>query len=279
MAESGAGRGRWFPALIAREGDCVYMKRALAWGVVVAAVALAAPWAMAIKPMAEVEDGYPEAPGQLESENTFTLDHKTPQDHGFNQYSMENELEYGVSYDLTLRVKGAYFYVDSKEETGLKFDSAGVEAQYYFSNPNTDAVGVSVIGSLLSGDNSISSENFLVVQKDTKNWIFAYNLGLTIDVDNSFGHEHGGRETDVSIVNQGGVMYCLTNRFRIGIDASMESVWREGRVYDHTTAYFGPTINWIPTDRLWMTLGLEREITNSEDEPMYRLTFIVGYFF
>ena len=257
------------------------MRRRYLSAVLAATLAAVASPAFAIKPMAQVEDGYPE-PGLVESENTFTLDHKTHPDHGFSQYSMENELEWGVNENFTLRVKGAYFYVDSKDETGLKFDQAGIEAQYYFSNPNTDSIGISVIGSVLSGDNSLATEDFLVIQKDFQKWIVAYNLGVAVNVDNVYKHHSApgaGRETEVSLINQAGVLYCFTPTFRLGADISVESIWQEARIYDHTSAYVGPTLNWIISDKLWITVGAEREIVNSADEPEYRLTVILGYFF
>src|SRR5262249_37258235 len=148
--------------------------------------------------------------GTVELENTLTLDYRQPGDHNFKQAAMENELEWQPLEKLALRLKGAYFYEDSAEHTGLRFDEAGFETQYYFTNPNTDLVGISVIGSILSGDNSIDSENFLVIQKDFEKWIVAYNFGVTIEVDNSYGHHTGGRDTTVALVNQAGIEYQFT---------------------------------------------------------------------
>src|SRR5947207_7195935 len=99
--------------------------------------------ALAVKPFPQVEDGYPEPPGQIELDQTFTLDHPTAEDHGFTQFSAEHELEFGVSEN---------FYIDSKDEQGTHFDAAGVEAQYYFTNPHTDPIGISIIGAASGGD-------------------------------------------------------------------------------------------------------------------------------
>src|SRR5262249_46937787 len=87
----------------------------------------AAPAAHAIEPVTLVADGYPERVGQLELENTFVAALHTPDDHRFQNYSMENELEYGIVENFTLRGKIAYFYEDSRELDGFHFDAAGIE--------------------------------------------------------------------------------------------------------------------------------------------------------
>jgi len=104
-------------------------------------LAVVAPPASAIKPFTLVEDGYPEAKGQLELENTFELTFHPREEHSFKELVGEHELEYGLAQDFTLRVKGSYVYTDSHDFTGLHFDAAGVEGQYYFTNPNTDPIG------------------------------------------------------------------------------------------------------------------------------------------
>src|SRR5690242_2358511 len=102
------------------------------------ALTLSAGSALAVKPFALVEDGYGEAPGQLELENTLVSSFHTPSDSGFKNFSLENELEYGVNEHFVARVKATYFYEESNDLRGMHFDSGGVEAQYLFSNPITD---------------------------------------------------------------------------------------------------------------------------------------------
>lgn len=251
----------------------------LAVGVIVAATSPA--WA--IKPLAQVEDGYPEAPGQVEYENTFTISHKIPGDSRYTQYANEHEIEYGASENLTLRGKGAWYYEHTGDGSGTHFDSAGVEAQYFFTDPNTDAVGISVIGSALFGEKTFSSENFFVVQKDFDRWIVGYNLGLIVDVD---GFGHGEQTTTPTIRNAAGALYELANEapigtLRIGGDIATETSWTDFfRHKDQTTLYVGPVINWIPTDKLWITVGTEFEVLReSSDAPYFQLTLIVGYYF
>src|SRR3954468_4624051 len=217
----------------------------------------------AIRPFALVEDGYPEAVGQLELENTLTYSFHTPADHGFSQWAMENELEYGLGEKFTLRAKGSYFYEHSDDNTGMHFDAAGVEAQYFFSNPNTDAIGLSLIGSVEFGERSAAAEAIFVVQKDFAKWIVAYNLGVSVDIDNVFDAGAGVNYSG-TITNAIGATYQLTPTIRLGGEASLESGYDEFRRYGGSNVFVGPVINWIPNDRIWVTAGFDWQLTNTD---------------
>ena len=191
---------------------------------------------------------------------------------------MEHEVEYGFSEQLTLRVKGSYVYTDSHDFKGLHFDAGGVEGQYFFTNPNTDPLGISVIGSaLITEREGFASEDFLVLQKDFDKFIVGYNLGFVTEVDNAFGG--GSKETTGTLVNALGAEYSLTPRVRVGAEVSAESAYAEWRKYEGTTVYAGPVINFTPTDNVWVTMGLDVQLTNHRDEPQYRFALIVGYYF
>src|SRR5206468_5334485 len=96
---------------------------------------------------------------------------------------LENELEYGLTEKFTARVKDSYFYQDSKEFTGMHFDAAGVEGQYFFTNPNIDPIGLSLIASVEAGERTLDFETVFVAQKDIANWIATSNLRVLCAVD------------------------------------------------------------------------------------------------
>ncbi len=235
--------------------------------------------ALALKPFALVEDGYSERVGQFELENTFTLSYHTHDEHNFQNYSMEHELEYGMAENFTLRVKGSYFYEKSEDTDGLHFDAGGVEGQLYFTNSNIDPVGISVIAAFEFGENSLINEDFVVVQKDFQNWIVAYNFGLTTEVDGVFHSHDQGTQTTGSIINAGGIDYVFSNSIRAGAEISAESSYDNWSDYTGTVIYAGPAINWTPVDQLWITVGFDWQLSNHHDEPDYLLTIIVGYYF
>jgi hypothetical protein len=250
----------------------------LCLGAAFAVVFQLAPPARAIRPFTLVEDGYPEAPGQLELENTLSTSFRTNEDHSFRNFAIENELEYGLNEHFTARVKAAYFYQDSHEFTGMHFDDAGVEGQYFFTNPNIDDVGISVIGAVSAGERTITLESFAVVQKDLKDWILAYNLGIAAEFDGAF-HAGDGVETTVTITNAIGAVYLFTPTLRAGAEASLESSYESARTYAGSNLFAGPVISWIPNDKIWITAGFNVQLTNADDEPRYVATIVVGYFF
>ena len=241
-------------------------------------VLAAATPALAIKPYTLVEDGYADPVGQLELENTFESDFHTREDSGFKQFSMENELEYQLNEQLELRVKAAYFYEDSSENTGMHFDAAGVEAQYYFSNSNTDLLGVSLIVAAEAGEQTLNLESVLVLQKDWDRWTATYNLGLATEIDGVFT-DHGSTDTTGTITNALGAVYNVTPTLRAGGEIAVESDYHNWSSYDGSSVWAGPVVNWVPNSRLWMTAGFNFQLTDTADEPDYRFTLIVGYFF
>jgi hypothetical protein len=253
-------------------------KHWLVWAFAAGAAAWAGRPAYALKPWALVEDGYPEPKGQLELENTFEADFHARSEPRFREFSLENELEYGLTDQFDLRAKISNVYTDSAEFEGLHFDAGGIEAQYYFTDPNTAPIGVSLIGALEMGERGLgSAEGFLVLQKDFDKFVLAYNLGAATDVEHLFSG--GSKDTTGTLTNAFGFLYSLAPDLRLGAEISAESSYDEWRKYTGTTVYAGPTVNWIPIPDMWVTAGFDFLIGNQEDEPEFKATLIVGYYF
>jgi len=244
-------------------------------GLLVLILASAPAWA--IKPYTLVEDGYPDPVGQLELESTFESDFHTHDDSGFKQFSMENELEYQLTEQLALRVKAAYFYEDSAENTGMHFDAAGVEAQYFFTNSNTDPLGISVIVAAEAGEQTLNFEGFLVLQRDWSRFTATYNLGLATEIEGVFT-DQGSTDTTGTLTNAFGAVYNLTPTLRTGGEIDVESNYHNWSSYDGTSVWAGPVVNWVPNSKWWLTAGFDFQLTDTHDEPDYRFTVILGYF-
>jgi hypothetical protein len=242
------------------------------------ALSLAAAPAFAIKPYTLVEDGYPDPVGQLELENTLESDFHTHDDTGFKQFSLENELEYQYDEKLALRVKASYFYEDSDETTGMHFDAAGLETQYFFTNSNTDPLGISAILSAEAGEQTLNLKSVLILQKDWDRFTVTYNLGLNTEITGVFT-DKGSTDTTGTLINALGSVYNLTPTVRVGGEFDMESQYHNWSSYDGTTIWAGPVINWVPNNKWWLTAGFDFQLTDTHDEPDYRFTVIFGYFF
>jgi hypothetical protein len=243
-----------------------------------AACTFASRSAYAVKPYTLVEDGYPEVVGTRELENTFESLWHSRDEHHFKEFSMEHELEFQPAEKFALRFKAAYVYEDNADFEGLHFDDGGVEFQYYFTNPNIDPIGISVIGAAAVGERGFGAfEAFLVLQKDWDKFTLTYNLGAVTEIENAYGG--GTRETSGTLVNSLGGVYSIADKCRVGLEGSMEMGYTEWRTYDNTIIYAGPVFHYVPSSNLWITAGIDYQVTGERSEPQYRASVIVGYYF
>lgn len=226
------------------------------------------------RPFTMVEDTYPEGAGAFELENTFSYNHRTRNDHGFNALDIEHEFEYGVNDNLDLKVPIAYGYESSADGDSTHFDSAAVQFDLYLANSYTDPVGIAIIGEAGVGEGSLSFETTLVVQKDFGDWVIAYNLGAETGIDGVFRSDQENEVTGLWI-NSLGAAYSLTGDLRVGAQVSAESTYADWSRYDGTTVYAGPTINYFGGS-WWLTIGPSAQLTSSADEPEYRLDLILA---
>lgn len=234
--------------------------------------------ALAINPFSLIEDGYPEGKGVLELENTLDFDYHLGSDHSFKQYTVEHEFEYGYDENLTLRVAGSYYYEDSADNKGMHFDTFKLEGQYYFTNPNTDDVGLSVLGAVELGEHTLSFTGIGVIQKDWEKWTVAANLGVSVEIDGVF-EKAGDTSTSGSIFGGIGATYSLTNTIRLGANASVEAAYDNLNDYAGTTVYVGPVLNWVPDEHWWVTFGPSYQLTNESDAPDWNFHLVVSYYF
>jgi hypothetical protein len=247
--------------------------------IALAALGVASP-ALAVNPFTLVDDGYPFAVHQLEYENTLNVQHAVSGDSRYLLIGNESELEYGLTENIVVTAVGGLYHERANDPTeGTHFDQGGLQVQYFFTNPNTDAIGVSVIATALFGETTFASENSLVLQKDFEKWIVAYNLGVNVEVDGFL--QSGPADTTMTLSHSAGALYCLTNTVRVGAEFQLATTYREFfRAKQDTTLYFGPVVNWIVSDDLWITVGLNDELVRKTDgATQYQLNIVFGYDF
>jgi len=169
-------------------------------------------------------------------------------------------------------------YQDNADKEGLSFEQIAIGGQYIFASPATEPLGVGLLGEIGFGERgNMSGKLFLAVQKDTDKWILAYNIGLTADIESAIGG--GPRETSGTLVNAAGAEYALTPHFYAGAETSVEIGYSEFRVYDDTVWYAGPVIYWTPSDNIWLSAGLDYQLSDVDSEAQYRGALKVGYYF
>jgi len=135
-----------------------------------------------------------------------------------------------------------------------------------------------VIISAEAGEQSLDFTGFLVLQKDFAHWAATYNLGLETAIDGVFT-DHGSTDTTGTLINALGATYQLNNTVRVGGEVAIESNYHNWSHYDGSSVFAGPVINWVPNDKWWLTAGFDFQLTDTPDEPDYKFTVILGYFF
>jgi hypothetical protein len=231
------------------------------------------------RPFTLVEDAYPEGKGIWELENTFAYDHRTHHDNGFNAFSMEHEIEYGIAENVDLKVPISYSYTSSSDEGDhFRFGDIGFEPVIYFSSPSTDPIGVSLQTEVAVGESTLSFATLLVLQKDIGDWVIAYNIGQETEIEGVF-RNNGESETSGTIINAFGATYNITRDLRIGGEISAESSYGNWNHYDGTAIHAGPVLNYFAGQHFWFTLGPHFLIGQHDDEPKFEVTAILGYTF
>src|SRR5215211_5866340 len=124
------------------EGAHAMRLRTVLSAVAVAAAGFASVASADPRPFTFVYDTYPEGKGEIEYEQWSTWRHGLGNDNGANRVDFRHEFEFGItdSFDLAVYVPN-WHWEDSAERTGTRFDSVGMEAIVYLSNPVTDKIG------------------------------------------------------------------------------------------------------------------------------------------
>jgi len=253
-------------------------QRKLVIAAALAACALVGRSSYAVEPFTLVHDAYPEPVGQWELEFTQDAFWHPKEDHNAREYGTEFELERGITEKLALSVFGEISYQDNAEKEGLGFEQAGIGGQYIFASPATEPLGIGLIAEIGFGERgNMSGQAFLVLQKDTDKWIFAYNIGLETEIESAIGG--GDRETTGTLINAAGAEYAITPQFYAGVETAVEIGYAEFRVYEDTVWYAGPVIYWTPSNNFWLSAGLDYQLSDVDSEAQYRGALKVGYYF
>jgi len=231
------------------------------------------------RPFTFTYDAYPIGKGGLEYEQWVTFNADKASEHGFKEFEILHELEYGLADDLDL---GFYFlrwkYEDSDEESGTKYDGGALELIYTILNPAKDKWGLARYGEIAIADNEIEFEQKLIVQKDIGKWILAYNLILETEIEGVFDSEKEN-EVEGVIGHALGVTTAVGREWFVGGELSVESVFVDWSDYENTTAYIGPTISYQGGKQWWATITPAYQISGEDDEVDWKVRLIAGWEF
>jgi hypothetical protein len=231
------------------------------------------------RPFTFTYDTYPEGKGNVEFEQWATWEHRTAEDSKFNSYNFREEVEIGIAdnFDLAFYVPN-WHHEDSSAGSQTKFDSVGMEAIVYFSNPVTDFIGSGLYGEIDVGDESIEYEVKLLLQKDIGNWTLGYNLVIETEIENAF---KGDEDSEVSgeLANTFGAAYSLSKNFRAGGEFVVECAYDNWSSLQDTPCFLGPVFSYEAEKHWWVTVTSMFQLSSVDDEPDFQLRMIAGYTF
>lgn len=238
---------------------------------------LCASAAADLRPFAFVKDSYPEGKGEIEYEQYVTWKGHKDNDHSFSRFEFTHEFEFGVADNFDFSIKLDWSHQHSDEGTRTHFDDVGFEGIIYFTNPSVDSFGSGLYLEATVGEDSLSFEGKLLLQKDYKQWTFAYNLAAETVVDGVF-KSNSDNEVEGELANLFGVSYAVNQHFRVGGECVIESVFADWSDYEDTAVYLGPTLAYGSGDLNIIFTPLF-QIGDAEGEPDFQFRLLATYEF
>lgn len=227
------------------------------------------------RPFTFVYDAYPHGPQGFEYEQYVTYKTAKEADANFNRFEFRHEFEFGLAENFDLAVYVAnWSYEDSDERSSAEYDSASLETIFYVTDPVTDGVGIGLYNEIGGGPDEIEFEQKLIVHKDVGPWTLAYNLVIETELEDVFEKDEE-TEVDGVLGHAFGVSYALSDRWRVGAEATVESEYERWSHFEGWHAYAGPNVSY-QSDRWYATVTPQFQLTNEDDEPDFVLRTIVG---
>lgn len=153
--------------------------------------------------------------GTWEFEPWATLKHYSDKD----VYQFRYELEYGVTDNFQLAAYlSDWTYTDAKGgDSKAEWNTAGLEAVYALSNPNTSWIGSALYGEVLIGPEKFALEGKLLLQKNFGPFSLVYNAIVEAEWEGeSYDERVGVWENTV------GLCYNFNPSFSLGVEAVHE---------------------------------------------------------
>jgi hypothetical protein len=229
------------------------------------------------RPFTFTSDAYPEGKGNFEYEQYAFWRNRTDNDPGYNRVDLRHAFEYGVTdkFDIEIYVANWSYEDAAGERTRTHYDSSGIEAVYYFTNPVVDPLGIALYTEFNYGEDGYEIENKLILQKDWKNWTFAYNLVLETEVEREDGESATGGVLGQSL----GALQSLSKSWSVGAELRAEWEYAEWSSYEAATVYAGPVVRYVSDGPWWVTLTPAIQLTDEPDEADFYVRLIFGWEF
>jgi hypothetical protein len=209
--------------------------------------------------------------GALEFEPWFTFKHYDDKD----RYEFRYELEYGVTDNFQL---AAYLsdwrYTDSETgEDKAEWRTAGLEAVYALTNPNTDWIGSALYGEVLIGPEKFALEGKLLLQKNFGPFTAVYNAVVEAEWEGeSYDERVGVWENTL------GLAYNISPKVSVGVEALHEVEFADWSEAGEHVYYVGPNISYRNTNFFATLTGLF-QASDVDGEPETQVRLLMGFNF
>ena len=212
--------------------------------------------------------------GLLEVEQWFTF-----KDYGDrNRYEFRTEVEFGVTEKLQLG-----FYLSDWRHTDLEtgrdeteWRTAGVEAIYALTDPNTAALGSALYGEVLAGPEKLAVEGKLLLQKNFGPLALVYNFVLEAEWEGK-----GWRSLDerVGVIeNTMGASWQVAPSFLVGVEALHEVEFADWEEAGDSVFYAGPNAS-FRQGSFFATAAALFQLGDVAGEPEAQVRAILGFHF
>lgn len=208
----------------------------------------------------------------------------------FNQWEFREELEYGLTDQLTtalyLNFKDVYFHPnEAEEEAGVEeeenFEFAGISSEwkYQILNPHTEAFGlVAYFEGTIDSDEAELEEKIIVSSNIGDSMIFALNVAI----EQEWEYEGSETEEEGKIDSSMGLAYKINPNWSTGVELRNLREY-DGFGYDDellTAWYVGPNVHYGAA-AFWATLAVMPQIglegsRNLDDAERVNVRLIVG---
>jgi hypothetical protein len=209
--------------------------------------------------------------GMWEFEPWVTFKHYDNKD----VYDFRYELEYGVTDRLQL---GAYLsdwrYTDSEDgESEAEWKTAGLEAIYSLSNPNTDWIGSALYGEVLIGPEKFALEGKLLLQKNFGPLSVVYNAIVEAEWEGENYDERVGVWE-----NTFGIVYNFSPSFAAGFEALHEIEFEDWSEAGDHVFYIGPNVSYHAKNFYATVAGLF-DVSDVDGEAEAQVRLLLGFSF
>jgi len=215
-------------------------------------------------------------PGAYEIESWVTWQTDRDDDSSLQQFDFRHEIEFGLTDRLQMAVYVAdwsYLNGNSFGSDGATYTGSAVELMYNLTNPATSVLGSALYGELKVGNELVSLESKVILQKDIGPLVLAYNATLEAEWE---GENLGERVGEFQQTL--GASYQIKPQFLVGAEVLHEIEFPEWHDAEDSVVFAGPNVS-VRAGDWWVTATGLFQLTNSPGEPNFQLRTIVGYTF